>query len=100
MTTQVLLHAPTPDALNRARSNARNLLKDMPDAQVRILANAQAVAACVQAQAHECDAYTYLCPNTLRTLSLQAPARLQVLDQGAITTMVRLQQEGWLYIRA
>lgn len=100
MTAQVLLHAPTPDALNRARSNARNLLKDIPDAQVRILANAQAVAACVQAQEHECDAFTYLCPNTLRTLSLQAPARFHVLDQGAITALVRLQQDGWLYIRA
>lgn len=100
MTTQVLLHAPTPDALQRARNNARNLLKDMPDAQVRIIANAQAVTACVQGEAHECDAYTYLCPNTLRNLDLNAPKRLHVLDQGAVTTLVRLQQDGWTYIRS
>lgn len=100
MTAQVLLHAPTPDALQRARSNARNLLSDMPDAQVRIIANAQAVAACLNDQAHDSDAYTYLCPNTLRNQGLQAPSRLHVLDQGAVTTLVLLQQAGWLYIRA
>ncbi|MDV2114650.1 hypothetical protein [Alcaligenes faecalis] len=100
MSTRVLLHAPTALALERARSNARNLLKDIPDAQVRIIANAQAVKACVEGAAHECDAYTYLCPNTLRNQSLNAPERLQTLEQGAITTLVKLQAENWIYIRA
>ena len=100
MSTRVLLHAPTPDALERARSNARNLLKDIPDAQIRIIVNAQAVKACVQGAEDECDTYTYLCPNTLRNQALQAPERFQTLGQGAITALVQLQAENWLYIRA
>ncbi|MCX5463823.1 DsrE family protein [Alcaligenes parafaecalis] len=96
----VLLHAPTPDALDRARSNARNLLKDMPDAQIRIIVNAQAVKACVEGAEHDCDGYTYLCPNTLRNQSLNAPERFQTLEQGAITALVQLQAENWIYIRA
>lgn len=100
MSTRVLLHAPTPDALERARSNARNLLKDMPEAQIRIIVNAQAVKACVEGAEHDCDHYTYLCPNTLRNQSLNAPARFQTLEQGAITTLVQLQADQWIYIRA
>ncbi|MCX5470796.1 hypothetical protein OSH04_03605 [Alcaligenes sp. A-TC2] len=100
MSTRVLLHAPTADALERARSNARNLLKDIPDAQIRIIANAQAVKACVEGAEHDCDAYTYLCPNTLRNQSLSAPERFQTLEQGAITALVKLQAENWIYIRA
>lgn len=100
MTSRVLLHAPTPDALERARSNARNLLKDMPEAQIRIIANAQAVQACVQGMEHDLDTVTFLCPNTLRNRSLRAPERFQVLAQGAITTLVQLQAENWIYIRA
>lgn len=100
MSPRVLLHAPTPDALERARSNARNLLKDMPGTLIRIIVNAQAVKACVQGAEDECDTYTYLCPNTLRNQALQAPERLQTLGQGAITTLVQLQAENWLYIRA
>ncbi len=100
MSTRVLLHAPTPDALERARSNARNLLKDIPDAQIRIIVNAQAVKTCIQGAEDECDTYTYLCPNTLRNQALQAPERFQTLGQGAITALVQLQAESWLYIRA
>ena len=100
MSTRVLLHAPTADALERARSNARNLLKDIPDAQIRIIANAQAVKACVEGAEHECDIYTYLCPNTLRNQALSAPERFQTLEQGAITALVTLQAENWIYMRA
>lgn len=100
MSTRVILHAPTPGALERARSNARNLLKDIPEAQIRIIANAQAVNACVEGAEHDCDHYTYLCPNTLRNQSLTAPERFKTLGQGAITALVQFQAENWIYIRA
>ncbi|MEJ6667972.1 MAG: hypothetical protein QNL48_10220 [Alcaligenes aquatilis] len=100
MSTRVLLHAPTVDALERARSNARNLLKDIADAQIRIIANAQAVKACVEGAEHDCDTYTYLCPNTLRNQGLNAPERFQTLEHGAITALVKLQADNWIYIRA
>ncbi|AYR19948.1 hypothetical protein [Alcaligenes faecalis] len=100
MSSRVLLHAPTVDALERARSNARNLLRDIPDAQIRIIVNAQAVQACVEGAEHDCDAYTYLCPNTLRHQDLNAPERFQTLEHGAITALVKLQAENWIYIRA
>ena len=37
----VVLHAPTPDALARARNNAVNLLKDAPQATIRIIVNSK-----------------------------------------------------------
>ena len=42
---KVVLHAPTADALQRARSNAGNLLREEPGARVKIVLNAQAVIA-------------------------------------------------------
>ncbi len=100
MKTRVLIHASQADALERARNNAMNLRKDMPDIEVRIIANAQAVGQALQQSQPECDPITYLCPNTLRGLGATATAPFQVMEQGAVTEIVRLQQAGWLYIHA
>lgn len=97
---KVVLHAPTADALQRARSNAGNLLRDEPDAHVRIVLNAQAVLAALDEPQAQLDAITWLCPNTLKRANRQNRAPLQVLPQGAIVELARLQQSGWVYIRA
>ncbi len=97
-TLHVLIHAPTPDALRRARNNAANLLKGEPQAQVEIIANAAAVAAAL-AEPHATDAHLRLCGNTLQNTGAQAPATLQVVP-AAIVHLARRQAEGWVYIRA
>lgn len=100
MPAKVVIHASQADALERARNNLLNLRKDLPDAEIRIIANSQAVAHALQQAKPECDAHTFLCPNTLRGLEITAPAPFQVLGQGAITELVKLQQAGWIYIHA
>lgn len=97
---KVLLHAPTSSALQRARNNAMNLRRDAPEADIRIVVNAEAVAAALD-QAHpEADAFTWVCPNTLARLNKESRAPLRVLDRAAVLELVRLQQDGWIYIRS
>src|SRR3546814_8579953 len=62
---KVILHAPTPAALERARSNAANLRREVPEVDVRIIVNAQAVAAALDVVHTDLDALTWVCPNTL-----------------------------------
>ena len=97
---KVVLHAPTADALQRARSNAGNLLREAPQAQVKIVLNAQAVTVALDEPHDACDAITWLCPNTLKRANRQNREPLQVLAHGAIFELARLQQDGWVYIRA
>lgn len=96
---RVLIHAPTPDALARARNSAANLRKASPDALIRIIANAQAVGAALDAP-HEQDALTWLCPNTLASTGHQARMPLQTLPHAAILELAQQQHAGWTYIRA
>lgn len=97
---KVVLHAPTSSALQRARNNAMNLRRDAPEADIRIVVNAEAVAAALD-QAHpEADPFTWVCPNTLARLNKESRAPLRVLDRAAVLELVRLQQDGWIYIRS
>lgn len=99
-TLKILLHAPTPGALARARSNAANLRKLQPAPEVRILLNAEAVAAALDAPDPAADAQTLVCPNTLQKIQRTAPAPLTVLPEASMLALARLQREGWSYIRA
>ena len=97
---KILLHAPTAGALARARSNAANLRKLGPAPEVRILVNADAVAAALDAPDAAADAQTFVCPNTLQKIQRAAPAPLTVLPEASMLALARLQREGWSYIRA
>lgn len=99
-TLQILLHAPTPAALARARSNANNLMKHSPAPQVRILLNADAVAAALDTPDAAADPLTLLCPNTLQRIGREARAPFAVLQEGSVLALARMQGEGWRYIRA
>ncbi len=95
----VLIHAPTPDALKRARSNARNLMKARRDAIVEIVANAAGVAPAIAEPDPETDPYLRLCANSLAGQGLEAPAHLAVIP-AAVVHLAERQEEGWAYIRA
>ncbi|WP_027016456.1 DsrE family protein [Comamonas composti] len=103
---RIVLHAPTPGALARARSNLGNLRQDLPDAQLLVIVNGPGVEALLDAQPgtpQDFDAptlaYTGICPNTLKKLGRSAEPGMQVLPQGGIESLARLQAQGWSYIR-
>ena len=97
---RVILHAPTPGALQRARNNAMNLRRARPDADIRIIVNAEAVAAALDTPHPEADALTWLCPNTLERTSRKSREPLHVLAAAAVLELAELQRDGWVYVRS
>ena len=97
---RIVLHAPSSAALARARSNALNLGREAPDAEVRIVLNADAVAAALDTPHPRTDPLTWLCPNTLAKSGRSAADPLQVLPVGAVLALAPMQQQGWVYLRA
>ena len=97
---RIVLHAPSAAALARARSNALNLRREAPSAEVRIVLNAEAVAAALDTPHPQADPLTWLCPNSLAQSGRSAAAPLQVLPVGAVLALAQWQQQGWIYLRA
>jgi intracellular sulfur oxidation DsrE/DsrF family protein len=97
---KVILHAPTGNALQRARNNARNLKKATPDAEIRIIVNAEAVTTALDTVEADTDMMTWVCPNTLAKLNRELRTPLTLLQSPAILELVLMQQSGWTYIRA
>jgi intracellular sulfur oxidation DsrE/DsrF family protein len=96
---KVVFHAPTPGALTRARSNAKNLLRARPDAQVRIVVNADAVAALEDSGDPQTDPMIRVCENTLARQGRAAPPGMATVP-AAVVALAELQAEGWAYIRS
>lgn len=94
----VMLHAPTQDALTRARRNARNLLRAHPDAGLLIIANGAAVATALAQPDPETDSLLRLCHNSLTAQNLENTGGLAEVD-AAVVTLAELQGQGWAYIR-
>ncbi|WP_454673619.1 hypothetical protein [Achromobacter pestifer] len=95
---RLLIHAPTPASLERARRNAANLVKAEPLATVEIVANAGAVAAAL-ADPHPTDEHLRLCQNTLTATGGKAPAHIQTVA-AAVLHIAQRQADGWAYMRA
>jgi len=95
---RLLIHAPTPGALERARRNLANLLKVAPDAEVELVANATAVAAALE-HPHPLDAHLRLCRNTLENNALTAPPHIAAVP-AAVLYIAQRQAQGWAYMRA
>lgn len=96
----ILLHAPDADGLQRARMNLINALRADPQCQVRIIANAAAVAAALDTPHDQADALTHLCPNTLTHLQRECRTPLHTLNEPAVLALARWQTQGWNYIRS
>jgi len=97
---KVILHAPSSGALERARNNATNLKRQRSDVEVRIIANAEAVAAALDVPHPGADGFTWLCPNTLARINREGRQPLRVLAGAAVLEIAELQGNGWVYIRA
>ncbi|MEM6490481.1 MAG: hypothetical protein AAF684_01045 [Pseudomonadota bacterium] len=96
---RVVLHAPTADALARARSNLRNLRYAEPDVEALILANADGALAALKQSDPDTDAALRLCANTLAKNGRKAPPGVETVD-AVIAALLRLQRDGWVYVRA
>lgn len=96
---RILIHAPTAGAVERARNNALNLKKEAPEAEVRIIANAQGAAAVLDTPHADTDRLTLVCGNTLARMRRTAPEPLEVVP-GAALAIATMQRDGWCYLRA
>ncbi len=99
MTLKLVIHAPTQGAVARARSNARNLLRARPDAEIRIVVNADGIDAIRTASDDDTDALVTVCRNSLERKGVAAPGHVRVTPV-AVLLIAELQAEGWSYMRA
>ncbi|WP_458526610.1 DsrE family protein [Onishia taeanensis] len=97
-TLKVLLHAPTPGSLTRARRNAVNFQAARPDAEVLIVANGGGVAAALETPDATTDPLLRLCHNSLVAQGLENPAGIEEVE-AAVVTLAEHQAAGWAYIR-
>jgi NitT/TauT family transport system ATP-binding protein len=95
---RLLIHAPTPAALERGRRNLANLLKLAPDAQVELVVNAGGVAAALDTP-HVLDAHLRVCLNTLAANQRTVPEGIATVP-AAVLHLAERQAEGWSYLRA
>lgn len=101
--SRVVLHAPTEDGLRRARSNARNLLAAEPGAEIRIVVNAGAVRTLSETRDPATDPLIVVCANSVRAAGLDAAeiaAAGYALTPAAVVLLIRLQTDGWAYVRS
>jgi intracellular sulfur oxidation DsrE/DsrF family protein len=99
MPRKIVLHAPTENALTRARGNARNALKAWPDAEIEIVVNADAVRLAVAGSDPETDPMLRICKNSLTAQAIECPGTIRTVS-AAMTHIAERQANGWRYIRA
>ena len=91
--------SPAVDALQRVRSNARNLRAQQPDAEILIIVNADGIPAALETRDPKTDAGPRIYKNTLHSRRLVAPTRILPIP-ATVEILAQLQIYGWLYIRA
>lgn len=99
MTLKLLIHAPTKNALVRARRNLQNFLATEPQAEVELVANAGAAQMAIEQPDPKTDHYLVLCANSLRNTGLKIPSEHRTVA-AAIQHIAKRQSEGWGYFRA
>ena len=67
---------------------------------MRIVVNADAVAAVFGSPNAHHESITLVCANTLKKLQPTAPAPLVTLPGGVVLAIAKMQREGWCYVRA
>ena len=96
---QVVFHAPTAQALDRARQNLVNFQAIEPQAELRLVVNGEAVRAALDNPDPATDGFVFLCRNTLQRRGLRNDRQLAEVD-AAVVELAWLQAKGWQYIRA
>lgn len=99
MRSRLVIHAPTPEALARARRNLLNFREAEPAGQVELVANGDAVRAALDEPDPRTDDCLVLCERTLSRERLAAPAQIRTAP-AAVHHIARRQADGWAYFRA
>lgn len=94
----LIVHAPTADALHRARRHVLTLRKSRPDAEVRLVVNGPAVEELLDKPDPDTDPFAVCCNATLRELGLKGGNRRTT--PAAVVLIAELQADGWGYVRA
>lgn len=95
---RLVVHAPTPAALARARRNVANLLASEPDAIVELVVNGAAIDDAAAIDPAD-EPHLVLCENSLNWAGLAAPKGVRTVAT-AIGHIAHRQAEGWSYFRA
>ncbi|MEC4718376.1 hypothetical protein RY831_04415 [Noviherbaspirillum sp. CPCC 100848] len=66
---------------------------------MRILVNADGVAAVLDTPRPDTDCLTLICENTLKRIQRIAPSPLQTVP-ASILALAEMQRDGWCYVRA
>ena len=73
---KMIIHARSPEAVIRARGDAAELQRENPEDMVRIVVDADGVAAVLEHLDPGTDHWVILCSSTMAERGLQAPAHL------------------------
>lgn len=95
---KAVIHAATPEALQRARNNAVNMAKHWPNSEVEIVVNGPAVPAAIE-HPHATDACLRLCENSIERFGVEVPETLKTVP-AAIVWIIERQKQGWHYVSA
>ena len=96
---KVVIHAPTSNALRRARVDALSLTDANPDGTVRILANGDGVSLVADEPHPETDHLLIVCEMSLARRDLNVLPPIETTPIGSYM-LGRLQKKGWIYMRA
>lgn len=96
---KLIVHAPTPAALVRARRNVVNLLAADSEAEIELVVNGEAAAAALGSPDPATDGHLLLCANSLASAGLHPPEGIRTVD-AAILYIAQCQADGWSYFRA
>lgn len=104
-----VVHVPDADRVRRALANARNILDDLPGVDVALIVNGDAVEALAATSGHAA-AVEALVDRGVRVLACERALTRHGIDPGSLVAgievvpggaseAVRLQSEGWAYLR-
>jgi len=96
---KLIVHAPTPAALARARRNVVNLLAADPDAEIELVVNGEGAGAALESPDPSTDKYLLVCANSLAASGVPAPVGTRTVG-AAVLHIAQRQADGWSYFRA
>ena len=96
---KVLIHASSAGSLERARSNARDLLDSGLRGTVRLVVSHGGAIAALDRPDPEIDPLMILCADGLLRAGREVPASIETTPNAALL-ITGLQRKGWAYLRA
>ncbi|QGG79924.1 hypothetical protein GH975_04755 [Litorivicinus lipolyticus] len=96
-TLRLVIHAPTPEALDRGIRNLANFRRDQPGAEVELVVTGTAVRRAIALELD--DPALRVCANSIATQMADVPADWETVP-AAVSYLAQRQMHGWAYFRA